>query len=990
MRRLLALLSLATACAVPASDAFADWPKVAITYPAANTTFTSALTPTIIFQASVSDSDEGIFGVAFFVCVASGSACSSTPFIAGSVVLLSPYQLQWTPPLAPVLTQAGAAVSYLVWASADNMLGQSTDSTTVPFTVVYPPGLPNIKLIEPEPQSEFVAPGAPVLYATATSGTANAGVESTIARVDFLDAGVVIGSVATPNVLPAGYAFIWRNPATGPHSISARATDSLGNASSSRAAAVFIADPDQPPQVDLTSPSTGQIFGPGSVIALAATASSSEGTIERVEFVEGNTTIATSRTPPYTASWVDPPPGNFTVVAIAYDDLEGATASRPAYIQVLKLPRSPAVVLTAPTPGSTIPATVPLPLAANALAPDGSIGRVDFYVGTTVVGSAATAPYTATWATPQIGARSITAKAYDPLGFSSSSTPVPITVTSSLVPTVAISAPASNATFNAPATITVTATAGEPGGSIARVDFYANGNLIGSKTTAPYTVTLSPGIGGYTLSAKATDGVGTVATAAGIPVTVLPPAPTILLAAPSNGAVYAPGQTIVLNVNATTPQSTIARIEFDSDGAAIQTINAVAGVSTGTFSLNWTGATPGTHALTAKVYSTSGGSATSASASVTVADLAVALLEPAPGQVFAASTPISLTAAPSETGGTIVKVEFYADGALVGASTAPPYTATWSSSAAGSHSITARVSDAAGLTMTSAAAAVTVIAMPIAQIDSGIDGGTVGDDNATISGSVQAPLNSALAINGLPAVLDPNGRFFIENLKLQPGSNTITITLNSQGSAPIVKTITLGSTGIAPFEVALDKQEGLAPLTVNVTIKNRGSIPFKRITVDTTSDGVADVTLTALPPGGTTQSITYGTAGLYTMRVTVYDASDNLIYTATRRVRAVDPAEVGYKLASVYATLVNQLAANNVNGALTAFVDGARDRYSSVFTALGTSLPTVSGQLGTLTNIVVMEEVGELTVARSVGSDTQIFMMYLIRGSDGLWRIETM
>src|SRR5205823_11974888 len=111
------------------------------------------------------------------------------------------------------------------------------------------------------------------------------------------------------------------------------------------AVSVYIAESDQPPQVDLTSPSTGQVFAPGSVIALAATASSGEGTIERVEFVEGNTIIATSRSSPYTASWVDPPPGNFTVVAIAYDDLEAASASRPAYIQVLKRPRLPAVVL---------------------------------------------------------------------------------------------------------------------------------------------------------------------------------------------------------------------------------------------------------------------------------------------------------------------------------------------------------------------------------------------------------------------------------------------------------------------------------------------------------------------------------------------------------------------------------------------------------------------------------------------------------------------
>src|SRR5258708_39758891 len=104
MRRLFALLGLITVCVVLVPNAFGDWPRVAITYPAANTTFTSALTPTITFQASVSDPDESIVVVAFFVCLASGSACSSTPSIAGGGPS-SPYQFQWTPPVPLTFTQ---------------------------------------------------------------------------------------------------------------------------------------------------------------------------------------------------------------------------------------------------------------------------------------------------------------------------------------------------------------------------------------------------------------------------------------------------------------------------------------------------------------------------------------------------------------------------------------------------------------------------------------------------------------------------------------------------------------------------------------------------------------------------------------------------------------------------------------------------------------------------------------------------------------------
>src|SRR5262249_59550483 len=58
-------------------------------------------------------------------------------------------------------------------------------------------------------------------------------------------------------------------------------------------------------------------------------------------------------------------------------------------------------------------------------------------------------------------------------------------------PSVALTAPANNATIAPGSTITLSATASDPGGSIAWVSFYANGTLIGKATAAPYAVTWS-------------------------------------------------------------------------------------------------------------------------------------------------------------------------------------------------------------------------------------------------------------------------------------------------------------------------------------------------------------------------------------------------------------------------------------------------------------------------------------------------------------------
>lgn len=90
-------------------------------------------------------------------------------------------------------------------------------------------------------------------------------------------------------------------------------------------------------------------------------------------------------------------------------------------------------------------------------------------------------------------------------------------------PSVAITSPANNAEFAAPATITITATASDPdvGDDISKVELYQGGILLGTDTTAPYTVTWSGAAEGtYLLTAKAYDLTGFVATSAPVSITV--------------------------------------------------------------------------------------------------------------------------------------------------------------------------------------------------------------------------------------------------------------------------------------------------------------------------------------------------------------------------------------------------------------------------------------------------------------------------------------
>jgi hypothetical protein len=770
---------------------------------------------------------------------------------------------------------------------------------------------PSIGFVAPQvgTGARYVAPAAPVFYvvASASYGDPTVVPPPSVVYVDFLDGETVIGRVTSPNSetvngAPA-YAFVWNNPPLGMHLIYARVTDTAGYSATptdhstgmpiSISVAIVAANP--PPQVSLITPTTGQLFTWAGYVPLAATASSAQASIRRVEFVVGNTVVAAAYSPPYSAQWTNPPPGDFTLVAKAYDDHGVVAASSAAYIRVLAS-RPPAVVLTVPSPGATIPSATPLSLSAVALAPNGSIGRVEFYAGTSLVGSVATSPYNYAWASPQAGVLSLTAKAYDLQGASATSAPVAVTVAGGAAPVVSLTSPPAGATFTAPATIVLSATASEAGGGIAKVDFFANGNVVGTATAAPYNAT-------------------------------------------------------------------------------------------------WSGVAAGTYVLMAKATDTRGATANTAAIAITVGNNqppVVALTEPFPGQVYQAPGDIQISANPTGTSGTIARVDFYGDGVQLGNATAAPYTILWRGVAVGSHTVTATARDSAGLTANSAPATVSVVAALTLQIDAGIDGASIGDDNVTLSGTAQAPSNSAVIVNGQAAALDQSGHFFANNVQLVPGSNTVTLILTTLDGAPVTKTITLVSTAVAPFTVALDKQEGLAPFSTNVTITNRGNVAFQRIELDLNDDGTPEQTLTTLTAGKAVQALSYNNAGTYTLRVTVYDASNTIIYVARRKIRVYLSVELGLKVVNVYKSMVNRLIANNPTSALRCFTGDAQPRYQSIFDALGSTLPSVALKLQTLIDGSVSEDTAELTILQDTTSDQEAIMIHMIRGGDGIWRIENM
>ncbi len=284
------------------------------------------------------------------------------------------------------------------------------------------------------------------------------------------------------------------------------------------------------PEIVYTGPDCDVFDAPANVL-LSVDAMVPGGTVAQVQFFRGSTLLATLKAPPYQYLWSGVSSGNYSMTATATSSA-GLSRSIVRQIRVLGANTPPTISITAPASGATYTAPASIPIAVTATDPDtgGSIKLVEYFANGTQFGASNVPPYGTVWTNVPAGTYSITAGATDDRGGQTMSAPVSMTVVlPNQPPVVTIAAPAQGATYAAPATIPITATANDPDGSIARVDFYQGTTLLGSMTSAPYTFNwANVPEGSYSLSARAVDNAGATTASGSVSITVSPSPLTIL------------------------------------------------------------------------------------------------------------------------------------------------------------------------------------------------------------------------------------------------------------------------------------------------------------------------------------------------------------------------------------------------------------------------------------------------------------------------------
>ena len=874
-------------------------------------------------------------------------------------------------------------------ARVTDRFGHRADLPPATLTVIEPAA--DAPMLKASNKAPTVALTAPANGAAFTAGTSIALIatasdpDGAIAKVEFYRGGTTLIGTATA----APYQYTWPNVVAGNYSLTAKAYDNRKGTTVSASVAIMVSD-NRVPIVTLTSPDSGTFFAAGAPIPLTASATDTDGTIARVEFLDGSTLIGVAPAAPFGLSWTTASPGAHSIRARATDD-KGATSDSAAAAIVVGQP--PLIVVTSPAACSKIDGPVDLVLTADAFSPNDAIVQVDFFDGGALVGTSRGSPWRVTLANASPGSHSITARATDGHGLTATSRPSMASVLgANQPPVVALTSPVDGATFPIGATVNLSATATDADGSVAAVEYHvgASGPLIGRATSAPYASTwsnMSPG--SYTLVAIASDDRGATTTSTAIRVTIeANRAPSISLTAPAANASFTAPATIDLAASATDADGTVSKVEFFAGPTLVGTSTAAP------YAAHWINASAGAYSITAKATDNLGAAAVSAPVPIAITDNArptITITSPASGVQYFAPATIDVTATAADSDGTIAKVEFHANGVLIGTASTAPYRVIWDNVPAGSYTLTAVATDNQGGTTTSAATGVSVAAAPTISVDGALDGATIDDDRVEVSGGVHAPPNSAVAVNGVVAHIDDFGQFHANDVPLAPGPNTVTVTITTQDGSSASKSIDITSTGRGAFIVNASPTEGIGALTVNFSIENPDGVAFHHVSADVENDGVLD--LTATPADFVQGSYRFGTTyppGTWTAVIKAYDDQNRVVYATTKSIVVLTPQALQNRLRGVYDALLARLRAGNIAGAMTAFTGSAYEKYNAIFGTLKDSLPTIVDQLGTVVDASFGADIAEYGVVRNTPEGPRRFMFYLIRGEDGIWRIDGM
>jgi hypothetical protein len=817
---------------------------------------------------------------------------------------VTPYATDGTAPYtcSYSATASDPAINYITAVATDNNGSTLAPSFSLRLENVTPIGsLPSVSIVNP-------VDGSTVSAGTATKVVVDAkDTDGYIAKVEFYLNGNLIDTVTA---FP--YLTTWTPTVAGKNKLEAIAYDDKANAVKSDASYITVTA--GLPTGEITSPLPGSApVIKGTTVPVTVRAAGSDGGLGNLSTVEllidGNITgkLPKGTNPdgssapledPLTFSWTANVSVGLHKITARITDKSGISINT-AEVEVNVIDnQAPVIAITSPVTASSVAVGQSVTINATASDPDGAIASVDFYVNSTKVASVTNYPYTTSYRPATAGTYTIQAIATDNLGKTTQSSPVVISV----APPIG-SAPLISFSINNPAvdyvapggtppavtspiqvdmgsTLLLSASALDSDGTVTKVQFYANGTLIGTSTSAPYTMTLNlSDYGTLQLVAVATDNDGNRAASDPIDIEVLPQIGIadlwVKLQNPINGQAYVRGEQITFSATSNVGDSKSVKMDIYLNGQLWHTMSAQPFTYT-------VGIANSGHYEVRAVIRDQTSTVVSSPVYIDIIENrppTVSITKPSNGTVVKAGATVNLEASAKDSDGTISKVEYYANGNSIGSLTSAPYRLSWAPPSQGIYKLTAMATDNSGERTLSS-----IVVLLATDPTLGAGAGDVVYFSPDLPGNpfgqyamVRAGGTTGLFFGQMPAYLDPTTKKtvsgptrFFSGLTVDAagrvsaansadlsgyttdGSATLTIKDALNVATPVILSIPAGSTSI-PAAYYTASVDGNADLHVVALTSSDARVAFALV-----KDGKADIGFSTLMSDGTIGSKTSG------------------------------------------------------------------------------------------------------------------------------------
>lgn len=264
------------------------------------------------------------------------------------------------------------------------------------------------------------------------------------------------------------------------------------------------------------------------------------------------------------------------------------------------------------------------------------------------------------------------------------------------------------------------------------------------------------------------------------------------------------------------------------------------------------------------------------------------------------------------------------------------------------------------------------------------DGAAVDGYAVNVHGIFTGDVNSGIMVNGTTACAY-NNNFYVNNLPIVPGENTLSATYTAQDGSTKDTSVTVTRSGSTEYKFIADKNCGVVPLKVNFDFDVGGNA-VQQLDIDFDADGTIDLTTTE--PVSALLEYSYSTPGVYP--VTAWVTSGSVVQQLSLNIVVNDEVQLDDKLQAVWDGMWTALKAGDRTTAVQYLTPSAARAYGGIFDSLMPYMAETYEELSVLERVDLNSDTADYAVIRLENGVIRTFLINYKKENDGVWRIDSM